>query len=559
MSPVPTSTSLPPSLSTPTLSSIPNPVTPSLNISPIAIIICWVLTAFLPIPLIITLVFVRYFPNVISALSSPNPLRSQRLGKEQSRPSLSSDQAASTPSSRTLTVSNTSPQTSTEGQRPSPPFEAGISKHDFFNQATPRNSLPNIRMPSRSNEERRSVSTDQADQINPDAIRPLPAAFESPRPLSFLKPLSLPSTPQKRSYIPLGSGNPLKPSVNDYYLQRGRLKRRCLVSAILLGLIVGMYVLEGFAIAAAQTYAHARVLSRPSGKGGVGAGKEDERWLIPWVIYVVLEGGLVVACAWMVFTMRRQIRLLDQKRVDEKGKGVDKPGNSRFREADLPADQTEGETDGFLPRTKIKVGEGHPADEGIEEQEDNEELKEEEPEWQTLRYHPTFDSSHSSMSASSQPPRCSTSKADPNGESSTHGFYYSPGRSTLTQFPISSLPSSSNPTKANSGSSERLNAENASQQKDSSFRQWSWGFEDDVPTEEQPLTTLREAFLGRTDGVASRNSWAQDDEEEFRRDKGKSKGKTKEEPADEEIELTTQVPREFLTGIDLGKKYAFTD
>ncbi|KAL8711256.1 MAG: hypothetical protein Q9225_007159, partial [Loekoesia sp. 1 TL-2023] len=551
---------------------MPNDVKRFGSISSNAIIIAWVLTAFLPLPLMISIVTLRYFPNALSRLLFRYPLRTKRYGNRQSGSSLTTGHSVSTPSSRTFTVSNTSSQTlPVLGHRPASPLQGGSGNGDSLSPRTPRNSLAtrvgSPRTPPKSNPTPQSTGTTKEDSPGNDhALSRLPSAFESPKRLSFLEPSSLSSSPRKKAYVRLSPGKPRNKTVIDspvtsHAVQRRRLKRRFLISAILLGLIFAMYVLEGFTIAAAQGYAHARVLSQANGKGGLGNGKEDERWLIPWVIYVFLQGGLVLGCAWMVWGMKQEVKLLDQKWRSEKGKGVKKSDDVVAQNTDLQTTMTEGETEHFLPKTEDVFEEGREGH-GQTEDDETKEGEEEEPEWQSLGYHPTFDSldtpttltdlpNTKATSSSSQDLHTATSNPNPLGEGSSQGSYYSVGYNPSTTPPASSFPISFLPDKVGSWWAERSHAETELQRQDSRSKRWGWESENDEPTKEDRIALLREELLGKACDTERRNSWAQDAEEEIEREEETGKGKEKEQDKAEEVELTTHVPRELLTGINL--------
>ncbi|KAL8937313.1 MAG: hypothetical protein Q9216_004485, partial [Gyalolechia sp. 2 TL-2023] len=547
----------------------PNHIAPLPDISLIAIVISWVLTAFLPIPLIISLITLRYFPGAISQLLSRYPLRSRRLAEKQSGSSLG-DHATSTPTLHTLSVSETSSQTlPVSHNSPATPPKHGISEQDYASPRTSQspsaNNLGASRTPSESNTKPISASTIQREEeVNSSSIEQPSSAFNGPRGLSFLEPLNLPSTPRRQAYTRLSPGNPTKPSATDPLaasrpLQRRRLKRRFVVSTVYLALILAMYVLEGFAIAAAHSYAHVRVLSKVGGKGGLGTGKEDERWLIPWVIYIFVQGSLIVGCGWMVWGIKKEMELSNQESTQRKGKTFENSDTASSRKNEQQAIKTEGETERFLPEAEQGLAE---ARQGTENAENDEAEGQNEPESQNTGYHPIFDSFRTSAGsdspnpnpspASSQPFKPASSPFNPRGEGSSRDS----NSNKPSPFPTSSLPLARLPEKIGSWWTERSNTEPKPQQPTSNLYKWGWGSEPEDPNREA------EELLGQTTGEEDRhNSWALDEAGGSERVEGKGKGKGKE--GDEElnagIELTTHVPRELVTGINLGKQYHFTD
>ncbi|KAL8976254.1 MAG: hypothetical protein Q9205_007699, partial [Flavoplaca limonia] len=260
-------------------------------------------------------------------------------------------------------------------------------------------------------------------------------ASESPKCLSFLEPPSLTSTPRK-AYSRLSPNGTPKRSVASSskslqtpdVVRYRRLRTQFLVSAFLLSLVVPLYILEGFAISSAQDYAHARVLTHANGKGGLGKGKEDERWLAPWIIYVVIQGGLMVFALWMVNSTRKIAKMLalecaehkrdDNKRPREDGMGdieLQDFGIDEENETFLPSDQT-GNEDVFGDEFNDRV---NPMDE------------EEEKEWKALGFYRTsagFEE-RASLGHSYNPLQQDTRYISPNdnGEGSSSGPSYSNG------------------------------------------------------------------------------------------------------------------------------------
>ncbi|KAI4166633.1 MAG: hypothetical protein LQ343_007888 [Gyalolechia ehrenbergii] len=345
-------------------------------------------------------------------------------------------------------------------------------------------------------------------------------------------------------------------------LQRRRLKRRFLVSTVLLGFVLAMYVLEGLAIAAAQSYAHVRVLSKVSGKGGLGVGKEDERWLIPWVIYVFLQGGLVVGCIWMVWGIKREMKLSNQKWTHGKGKGIRKSTATAERKNEPQATKAERETDMFLPKAGVLSAQARQERENTE---DNEEEGVDVPQSRITGYHPIFSSFEplavsdlprtNPTSASSQPFNFTLRALNPHGEGSSRGSYHSLGSNKSFPIPNPSLPIARLPEKVGSWWTERSHAETKLQQPDSNLDRWGWVSENKGQNREE------QELRGQTNGEERRNSWAQDEVEELERVGGKDKGKGRQKDGDLDagIELKTYVPRELFTGVNLDKQYHFTD
>ncbi|KAI4284579.1 MAG: hypothetical protein L6R35_004874, partial [Caloplaca aegaea] len=592
--------------------------------SPTAIIIAWVLTAFLPIPLMLLVAIFRFSPRYIPDLLSRYPLLPRQLrtnGSSGGTPTAN----PSTPSSRTLTVSNRSSDTLpvvVPGQCPwTPSRDDGHGHEDPFNPRTPIHSLEMNRKssetPSKSiTSPPMSVgSPSNNSKSNNTAASPLASCFESPKRTDFLEP---PSILSKKPYTRLSDGSsPRQPSVvqppaaTPHTIHRRRLQHRLLISTILFGLVLAMYVLDGFAIAAAHRFAHVRVLSRPNGNGGLGAGKEDERWLAPWTIYIFLQGSMVAGCAWMVWAMRRELRHCDEKWTREKGKGVvvdndnNKPDDDGIvvRGSVSPprsksADEEEGER--FLPPPPPPPpeGEGEPVirDAAKADQNGREEVEEEEPDWLRLGFHPTFASEQLALSSPSTPSRpapastvSSKSKFRRGVNRRTANLHYSVGESSSS----SRGAAAASPSSPGSGSLNPFSAFTLPAAERSSGAWWKHhrsnrGYKKPREEDEEedpwrqilpsPLTTMG------NDERGGGNSWAQEVQREadlrMSRSRSRSKGKGKEEEEtipepeqeqklrDEEeeeeqeeggFELKPVVPRELLTGIDLSKPYQFTD
>ncbi|KAI4183720.1 MAG: hypothetical protein L6R41_005235 [Letrouitia leprolyta] len=545
-----------------------NHVAPFADISLIAIIISWVLTAFLPIPLIIFLIVLRYFPGALTRLLSQYPLRSQWLANKHSGSSLTNDKDTSTPPSHTHSVSETSSQTlPVSHQNPTAPRH-GISKQDYASPRTSQSPSPKDRGASRSQSDSNAAAvsgnTTQKAKANSNAIDQLPSAFNSPKSLIFREPVKLPSTPRRKAYTKLSPDDSSKTSDADqlatpHSLQHHRLRRRFIVSIILLGLIFTMYVFEGFAIAAAHSYAHVRVFSKVGGKGGLGNGKENERWLIPWVIYVFVQGGLVAGCVWMVWGIKREMKLSNQEWAHEKGKSIEEPNVTVGQKIQGRATKDKGETDMFLPKTRAQ---------GQEQGKNTDEDEERRGKDNDSSYHPIFSSLKASTttfdlsrpntgSTSSQPFNFTSTAYNPHGEGSSQGSYQSLSHKNSDPFSTSSLSIARLHEKVGSWwTTDRSHTDpERPQQPSSNLDRWGWGSETATPSREE------EELLRHPNGEERRNSWAQQDEEVEEEEEGKGKGKQKdgEDDPNAGIELTTHVPRELLTGINLGKQYHFTD
>ncbi|KAI4089795.1 MAG: hypothetical protein LQ344_005160 [Seirophora lacunosa] len=420
------------------------------------------------------------------------------------------------------------------------------------------------------------MSTHTPGSSKGNAPSPLASCFESPRRLAFLDPPSLLSSPRKKPYARLSDGSsPRKqpvvdPPASPRTIQRRRLEHRLLISAILFGLVFAMYVLEGFSIAAAQRFAHARVLSQPNGKGGLGEGKKDERWLAPWTIYIFLQGAMVTGCAWMVWVIRRELRQSDRKWTSDKGKGVElgsvSPGSKRTEEEESFLPDGEGEPITGTDAAKARDQRG---------EEKGQEEEEEEPDWQNLGFHPTFAASiqpAAAAAATSSPPRSS----DPSGKkkpappaprklsksrrrpvNSPPNLHHSVGESSGSRAATAAAPASSSSPGSGSGSASSSSNPLSAFALATSF----------IP-EKPGAWWLNPLIAGGEEG--GKNSWGQDLDPT-----GKGKGKEtattttttleREEDAEEQageegdIELQPLAPRELFTGIDLSKPYRFSD
>ncbi|KAI4251587.1 MAG: hypothetical protein L6R42_008326, partial [Xanthoria sp. 1 TBL-2021] len=348
-------------------------------------------------------------------------------------------------------------------------------------------------------------------------------ASESPKCLSFLEPPSVTSTPRK-SYSRLPSNNPRKSSVPCLEIaptpvvRYRRLRKLFLVSAFLLFLVSALYVLEGFAIAAAQDYAHVRVLSHANGKGGLGKGKENEKWLIPWSVYLVIEGGLMLWAVWMVNGSRRMARKSaldrdgrkedDNKRPREDGSGdieLQDFGNDEEEETFLTANQT-GHEDVF--RDELNGRANNTMDE------------EEEKEWKALGFYRTSECPEERISpANSHKPKLvsalqqDTHFVSPNGEGSSSGPSYSDGSGFDGYMDESGIPLPDLPGAVKQWQAERSFAEMKLQRRGSDTREFG---PDPDPEESSSITqdqdTLLQVEPRGTPRKDLRNSWQQGDD-----------------------------------------------
>ncbi|KAL9012162.1 MAG: hypothetical protein Q9173_003059 [Seirophora scorigena] len=538
--------------------------------SPTAIIIAWVLTAFLPIPLILLITILRYSPDLLPKLLSWYPLLRQRCPGT----SATDGENPSTPSSRTLTVSNRTSQTLTvPSHRPSTPARNGDSHEDpfSFSPRTPVNSLDATRKSPQTPLKCKTspVSTHTPGSSKSNAPSPLASSFESPKRLVFLGPPSLLSSPRKKPYARLSDGSSprkqpvVNPPASPRTVQRHRLEHRLLISAVLFGLVFAMYLLEGFSIAAAQRFAHARVLSQPNGKGGLGEGKEDERWLVPWTIYIFLQGAMVTGCAWMVWVIRRELRQSGRKWTSDKGKGVElgsvSPRSKRTEEEESFLLDGEGEL--IIGNDAAKAGDQH------EPRGEEKEQEEEEPDWQSLGFHPTFTSSiQPAAAATSSPP----SSSNPLGKKPAPTTPRKLSKSRRR--PVNSPPNLHHSVGESSGSRAAAAAASSSPGSGS-------GSSSSNPLSAFALAT---SFIPENSGAwwlnplnagdeGGKNSWAQEEADLDHTGKGKGKEaatttveQEQQQEEDEEehggdIELQPLAARELLTGIDLSKRYRFSD
>ena len=414
------------------------------------IIITWVLTAFLPLPLIIFIITFRYFPGSVSRVFS---LCSCARRRRRRGPSLSS--GPSTPSSKTLTVSNISPNTAqnVDIHSRTPPNNNGL-RPLFLSPgtSTPRNSITRTsgdmispcartRGPGSGGKLRKDIIHDSPPRLCP--------AFESPTRLNYLEPLNLSTTLTRQSkyrrlsepapapdVTTVSSSRPIEKEAlaAPHSTQLHRLKRRSIVSAVLFSIVLALYILEGFAVLAAQNYAHARILLLPDGSGGVGKGTENEKWMVPWAIYVLVQGGLVVYCAWLVWTMRCEEKQSDREWAKKTSKGKEdkevlgEDGNGDI-ELGVLRSRGQGEGDAFLAGDNDGAADGNIFDDGNIPDTKTEE--EGEPDWRTLGFRSTFpppgDTPSSSRRTLHDP---EWEDLNPFGEGSSSTAFATPGQSS---------------------------------------------------------------------------------------------------------------------------------
>ncbi|KAI4243102.1 MAG: hypothetical protein L6R40_003652 [Gallowayella cf. fulva] len=572
------------------LSMSRNAIGPLAHSSPAAIILAWALTASIPLPLMILIVILRYYPHVLPTyLFRSGFLRQHPANKRMGFP-FSSSPSASTPSSRTLPVSERSSYTLPAlNIRPrTPPGHAPVPTHP--SPSTPRKSLAgslgNTTTPSTSKTTPNSTTTPRkSNLVHSSPSKPLCPASESLKCLSFLEPTSIPSTPRRsyttprRSYTRLPADNPPKPTDQiasestpaPLVLKRRDLKHRFLVSLIVLIVIIAVYVLQGFAIAMATRYAHVSVLSQPNGKGDLGKGKEDERWLIPWAAYIFFHGGLVLGSTWIVRSFLPMIKQLDRDLMNEKGKGR-QPSEDVSGDVEMQALGGE-EDDAFLPTNQDEFKNLQRNDQkgkGTATEEDEEEK------WTKLGFHPTS-TTPQEPTLSSTPPDVELASAlqqamcfiNANGEGSSSGPAYSAGDSLDERdlgIPITLLPGTANPWWA-----ERSSAEIQLQRRNSESRKLAGQSEQDGPTKEGRAALLREELMGAPAFREHRNSWEQYNNQDegktnvSRPNEGKGKGKEKETPHKEDKKRANndrpleEPTFELPSGIDLSVDYKDND
>ncbi|KAI4240463.1 MAG: hypothetical protein LQ352_007630, partial [Teloschistes flavicans] len=515
--------------------------------SPTAIIVAWAFSAFLPLPLIIWILTSYYHHK-----TSIKPICKRLFHKRTA----SSHQCPSTPSSKTLTGSDGSPQSCPPQVIPS---RTGLVDHVYFSPSTPRNSVAKLpESPRAPRQDQRSPRSIWFHRNRNSSFRnegePLSPSSGNPRRLGFLESRSVPSARRDKSYAYLSSDNPLEHSQPEaeeplpapYGLRHRRLKHRCITSTILSIVILLLYVLEGFTIVAAQRYANVRVLSQANGIGGLGQGKEDEKWLIPWAVYVIIQGGLVILCARTVWVMRRQVSQLEKEWTKEKGKGVarpskDVPKEDAFGDIELQPIQSAREDDRLVSIDGTSFGRiGTGKGKGKETQGEEEEV--EEPDWETLGFRPTYEFKPPNPPFANPQLHADTVWEDCNpfgeGSSKDSPFLLSPSwekRLRPSALPVSFLPD-------NPRESQNVFLH-------TNCQDWGLGSGNSGPGEDNQ-ETLAVPLSGSTVLPERRNSWAQEEEQKFQAVK---------QWQDQRPPPMPSSPTNLPSGIELDKPYSFID
>ncbi|KAL8765869.1 MAG: hypothetical protein Q9209_007170 [Squamulea sp. 1 TL-2023] len=499
--------------------------------SPTVIMITWVLTAFVPLPLILCIIVIRFFPKALSKFTLSYLCSfSWRRGK---RPGFfSSSRSASTPSSHTLGVSNISSYTlPVLNVRPSTPSGQNVNLTEQSNPITPQKlSTDTLRNPTTPSTHKttpkstRSPRTAGQHAASSDLHCP---AIESPRSFSFRELPSISSTPRK-SYTRLPANSPRKSSVpcigdstpEPCLLQYRCLRQRFLASVVLLIVIVALYVLEGFAIAAAQGYAHVRVLGHANGKGGLGEGNEDEKWLIP--------------------CLRRKTSKLAIHCVDEKGNHNERPSEDVLGDIELQTLGNEEEKEAFLPTDRHRLEDIHPAErKGEFTPLDDDEAEE----WRKLGFFPT--SEFYKQRASSKAHNAELTSTD-NGEGSSSGPLLHAGSNIDGQTDEPSIPVSFLPEAANQWRAERSHAERKIQRRSSSLRRLDWSSKKDQPASEDQGLSVHDQPAGRPSRDI-RNSWEQGDDTKQENVKYRSSSKKKTTANNQKAPNSISQPASTLT------------
>ena len=565
------------------------------------IIVTWVLTAFIPLPLIFGIFLIRHFPDSFAGLKFSSLFLLARRGNKRSRALSSTNHPASTPSSHTLAGSNVSSYTlpTLNIRSNSPPAGHFSSPTTHTSSSTPqKSSQDSSRNPTAPATSTTSQDSNGSSKKPPGSSNPLFPASESPRYLSFLEPPSLTSTPRK-SYSRLPPNNPRNPSVRSLgvaptpVLRSRRLRKLFLISAFLLFLVSVLYVLEGFAIAAAQDYAHVRVLSHGHGKGGLGKGKENETWLIPWSVYVFIEGGLVLWAVWMVNGSRKMAKRLAQECAEQKGDDDKKrPKEDASGDIELQDFGHDDENETFLPASQ-------PGPEDVFRPEPNGSSahdtmdEEEEKEWKALGFYRISERPNVKISSTkSHKPKLisahaqDNSSVSANGEGSSSGPSYSRGPSFDGYIDDSGIPLPDLPGAVKQWRAERSLAEMKIQRRGSDTRDFGTDPEQSSsipPDQDGPV----QAHPTAPPPKDLRNSWEQEDDDGTRQRipipprkslKGKGKGKAKEKVEEQPETPPTPAaaaavkknkanaaadnhpqPDPLPTGIDLNTNYKFID
>ncbi|KAI4205037.1 MAG: hypothetical protein LQ350_000664 [Teloschistes chrysophthalmus] len=297
------------------------------------------------------------------------------------------------------------------------------------------------------------------------------------------------------------------------------MKHRCVISFILSVVVLLLYVLEGFSIVAAQRYANVRVLSRPNGNGGLGQGKEDEKWLIPWAVYLLIQGGLVVLCVHTVWAMKRQVNELEAEWTKEKSNGIarssnDGPKEDAFGDIELQPMKSGREEDRVVSNEGDDSGmNSHDKGKGKERQVEDEDA--EDPDWETLGFRPTYELSRSPPEVDTlDPPKppfannnhCADATwgdCNPFGEGSSNASRWSSSPDSGRRRRPSSLPVSFLPD--NSDESQNVYLQTNCQ---------DWGLSSDNDERGKGHQEALAVPSNETTVAERRNSWAEEEEEE---------------------------------------------
>ncbi|KAL8666987.1 MAG: hypothetical protein Q9202_000909 [Teloschistes flavicans] len=303
---------------------------------------------------------------------------------------------------------------------------------------------------------------------------------------------------------------------------------------------------HSFTIVAAQRYANVRVLSQANGIGGLGQGKEDEKWLIPWAVYVIIQGGLVILCARTVWVMRGQVSQLEKEWTKEKGKGVarpskDVPKEDAFGDIELQPIQSAREDDRLVSIDGTSFGRiGAGKGKGKETQGEEEEV--EEPDWETLGFRPTYEFKPPNPPFANPQLHADTVWEDCNpfgeGSSKDSPFFWSP--SWEKRLRPSALPVSFLPDHPRESQNVFLHT---------NCQDWGLGSGNNVPGEDNQETSAV-PLSGRTALPERRNSWAQEEEQKFQAVKRWQ---------DQRRPQTPSGPPNLPSGIELDKPYSFID
>ncbi|KAL8710714.1 MAG: hypothetical protein Q9220_004732 [cf. Caloplaca sp. 1 TL-2023] len=551
--------------------------------SSVAIIITWVLTAFIPLPLIILIFILRFSPNFLFRSNLPKVSNGRHHASKPSDSSLSGDQSHSTPSSHTLTPSRR--HSFTLAGRSHGPFSP--SKDNVEREHAYRPEVPHGRLRGCSDKPTRPSRLDTRARLRGlanrpsldihDALQVHPPASHSGRRSAFLEPPKFPLSPRKNAYARLSSDDADKPSIPNpkevlplsSLQERRQLRGRVLASAIFLIIILASFIIEGFTIAAAQGYAHTKVLVHPDGKGGLGRGKEDERWLIPWVVYIFLQGGMALTCIGMVWNMRCELKNFDLDRKEGNSKHTTKSSHDAPRDVELQAFNTPNETDRFLSDREddardITESKGKGKEVNVDEED------EKVIDWKTLGYHPSFITNEVPVSSArfAKPNRTSSPERmgqDPayhgNGEgSSRHPAFAHDSNPHPSEPEALAAPLSFPSAKTSQWWTERSQAEMELQKRSARANE-----QEASTAEENRSALLREELMGPPPKTPSNhNSWAQAEDEHATNPKGKETTAAidRQQPPPpyqpSSFSSSSSIP-DLPTGIDLNTDYHFTD